>query len=596
MSELRSVEDAPSVEQTDEPGFPQIVGLTGMGLTALGLIVIAFSQSGPRMIPVSWAALMTAVGLTAMIYHALRDGSLEVRRAYFWLGLVLIAAMGLSAAAAPFVGEGESLTFRVKRIPIPLVSSVVWAPLLGFLGLVFTSTALRHEDDPWHVRLGLQALLVAGIVLSVGSVAAAVALPDTIVGPGVLYGLLGLGFVMAFLGRVDTADGPGYLVAAALGLIGGAALLYAFGRAVFPTILYEGPPALKDAFQKFDAWKVIARVGMVLACLGLAAWGGLNKNLPGWLRGGLALVGVAFAGVFVAASVNTVAMPPPAAYLVPHGLLLGSLGLVYLAFSLAVVSDSPLVALTRRELAGYFYSPIAYIVLLGMAVIQFVGYWLFLGIVLRPGPGGMQPFPEPVLQYFIPATFYGPIAAVFLIPALTMRLFSEERASGTLEVLLTAPLGEWTIVLSKFLGAWVFYLLTWVPMGLYLIGLRYEGGQPFDYRPLLGVYIAVGVCGAGFVAMGLFFSSLTKNQIIAAVLTFMAMLLLLSLYWSQYFVKVGDGVVHELVNALSVAAYRSTWEEAASGQLMVRDLVLHGSLAVFWLFLTVKSLESRKWG
>ncbi|QEL15523.1 ABC transporter permease [Limnoglobus roseus] len=585
MSELRSAELAPSEERTDEPGFTQIVGLAGAGFAVLGIIVIAFSQSSPRMIPVSWAYMMTAAGLLAMFYHALRDGSLEIRRAYFWIGVALLAVMGVSIALAQFGGDR-----------VPLVKSLAWAPLLGFLGLVFTTTALRHETDDWHVRLGLQALLIAGTVLSIGTVVLAVILPDTIVGPGVLYGLLGLGFVMAFLSRVDTGDGPGFLVASALGVLGGAALLYALGRAVFPTILYEGPPALKNAYQVLDPWKTLARGAIVLFCVGVAAWGGLNRNLPAWLRGGLALLGLGFAGVFVAASVNTFALPSPKPFLVPHGLLLGGLGLVYLAFSLGLVSDSPLIAMTRRELASYFYSPIAYVVLLGMAVIEFIGYWLFLGVILRAGPTGPRPFPEPVLQAFVPGTFLGPIAVVFLIPALTMRLFSEERRSGTMEVLITAPVSEWTIVLSKFLGSWFFYMLTWLPMGLYLLGLRFEGGQAFDYRPLLGLYIAIGVCGMGFVAMGLFFSSLTKNQIIAAVLTFMAMLLMLSLYWYTYFTRVGEGAIRELLNALSIASYWSTWEQAASGQLMVRDLVLHGSLAVFWLFLTVKSLESRKWG
>ena len=108
--------------------------------------------------------------------------------------------------------------------------------------------------------------------------------------------------------------------------------------------------------------------------------------------------------------------------------------------------------------------------------------------------------------------------------------------------------------------------------------------------------VEYGVCGTGFIAMGLFFSSLTKNQIIAAVLTFMAMLMMLALYWHTYFARVGEGFTRELMNALAIGSYWSTWEAAAGGQLPVRDLVLHGSLAVFWLFLTVKSLETRKWG
>ena len=90
----------------------------------------------------------------------------------------------------------------------------------------------------------------------------------------------------------------------------------------------------------------------------------------------------------------------------------------------------------------------------------------------------------------------------FLVPALTMRLLSEEKRTGTLEVLLTAPVNEAAVVLSKFLACWLFFMLCWVPTGLYLIALRVEGGQPFDYRPLLSFYLAVGASGAAFIAIG----------------------------------------------------------------------------------------------
>ncbi len=585
MSELRSVEEAPSEERTDEPGFTQIVGLTGIGLAVLGLIVVIANQYGPRVLSAGVGTLLVAVGLVGMFYHALRDGSLEVRRAYFWLGLGLLAAMGLTAAVGPFAGDR-----------LAFLQAIVLPPALGFFGLVFASTALRHENDDWHVRIGLAALLIAGTVLAIGSVVLAILKPDTIIGPGMLYGLLGLGFAMAFLSRVDTADGPGYLVATALGVVGGIALLYALGRAIFPTILYEGPPALKNAFQEIDTWKVIARGAIVLLCLGAAAWAALNKNLPVWLRGGLALLGVGFAGVFVAASVNTLALEQPKPFLVPNGLLLGGLGLVYLTFALGIVSDSPLIALTRRELASYFYSPIAYIVLAGMAVLTWVGYWMFVDQVFAadPSTGLMPAMVEPILRDYLPGWLIGPLVVLLLVPALTMRVYSEEKRTGTMEVLLTAPVGEFTIAVSKLLGCWFFFMLTWIPMGLYLIAMRSEGGQPFDYRPLLSLYLAIAVSGLALISMGLFFSSLTKNQVIAAVLTFVGVLVLFMLPWLAG-IKFLPGSLKEVVAALSHASYWLLWRGALSGQLPVRDLVLQASMAVFWFYLTVKSLEARKW-
>ncbi len=589
MIEQRTTEESPSNIRTDEMGWTQLVGLTGMGLTLLGTIVVVANQFSPRILTTGTGYLLAAAGLVSLFYHALRDRSLEIRRSYLYFGFGLILLSMIAAVIpGPLLGESTDKQPGYHFLP--------WSPLFGFLGLVFLITPLRHETDPKYLQYGLTILLIVGATLSIGAIGFGIVKPDSLVGPGILLGILGLGYLTAFLSRVDSSDGPGHLVASLIGVLGAVALLYAFGRSVLPTLFSEGPQALKNAYQAYDIWKVLARVLVVSVFLGLGAWGALSKQLPLWLRAGLAIIGLIFAGTFIVSGVATFAVKSFDIFLVPSGLLLGGMGIIYLAISIGIVSDSALVAMTRRELSGYFYSPIAYIVLLGMAVIEFIGYWLFLSEILRPGQSGMQSIKEPILDNFVPGTIIGPLAVIFLVPALTMRLFSEERRSGTMEVLITAPVNEWMIVLSKFLGAWFFYMLTWVPMGLYLIGLRFEGGQPFDYRPLLGLYIAIGVTGMGFIAMGLFFSSLTKNQIIAAVLTFMAMLLLFALSWYAYFARVGEGFIRELMNALSIASYWSTWQTATAGQLPVRDLVLHGSLAVFWMFLTVKVLEMRKWG
>src|SRR5262249_53320611 len=130
---------------------------------------------------------------------------------------------------------------------------------------------------------------------------------------------------------------------------------------------------------------------------------------------------------------------------------------------------------------------------------------------------------EPIVQYYFFALI--PVLAVILqVPAITMRLLSEERRTGALEVLLTAPVSEAPVVVGKFLATWIFFMVCWVPAGLFLIALRIETGQEFDYRPLLSFYAALAACGAAFVAIGLFFSALSSNQIVAAVLTFAVML------------------------------------------------------------------------
>ena len=121
------------------------------------------------------------------------------------------------------------------------------------------------------------------------------------------------------------------------------------------------------------------------------------------------------------------------------------------------------------------------------------------------------------------------IGLMLQIPVLTMRLVSEEKRTGSLRFMLTAPVNEWPIILSKFLATWLFFLISWLPATLFLIALRVEVGQPFDYRPLLSFYVSLAAQGLAFVGMGLF-STLTKNQIVAAVLTFAGMMAFLFCY------------------------------------------------------------------
>jgi ABC-2 type transport system permease protein len=180
---------------------------------------------------------------------------------------------------------------------------------------------------------------------------------------------------------------------------------------------------------------------------------------------------------------------------------------------------------------------------------------------------------------------------IFVVPVLTMRLFSEEKRSGTLEVLLTVPLEESSIVLSKFFASIVLYMVVWVPWLLYLVGLRVIGGEPFDYRPAISFFFALACCGAGFLAMGLFFSSLTRNQIAAAILTFMGMMLLLGFYILSFFIPPGN----PWYTILNYVNFLVLWRDSLTGKLEVRALVFWVSTAVFWLFLTIKVLEARKW-
>jgi ABC-2 type transport system permease protein len=134
-------------------------------------------------------------------------------------------------------------------------------------------------------------------------------------------------------------------------------------------------------------------------------------------------------------------------------------------------------------------------------------------------------------------------------------------------------------------------MILWLPWGLFLVGLRVQGGESFDYRPLISFFIALLFSGAGFLSMGLFFSSLTRNQIVASILTFVGMLMMLMILFIEQQLPPNSA----WLTVLSYASFIEHWGNALKGSLSPRYLMFHMSVAAFWLFLTVKVMESRRW-
>lgn len=274
-------------------------------------------------------------------------------------------------------------------------------------------------------------------------------------------------------------------------------------------------------------------------------------------------------------------------YFIPSGLTLVATSILHFGLALGICSDHPYVVLTRRELAAFFYSPIAYLVLLGTGAIAGILFFIVMQfLVLAAIRGATLTEGDLLLRYLgngIPI-----IAHLMIVPVLTMRLLSEEKRSGTLEMLLTVPLNETSVALAKFTAVLIFWLLTWLPYFLFFVALRVVGGEEFDYAPLLGFGVGLVVSGSGLLAMGLFFSSITRNQIIAAVLTFVAML---TLILAPNFFPEGSNW-EEIAN---YASFMELWRNLLRGDFAPRYLVFHLSAAVFFLYLTVKVLEARKW-
>jgi ABC-type transport system involved in multi-copper enzyme maturation permease subunit len=405
-----------------------------------------------------------------------------------------------------------------------------WGFLSFLLGLFFLLPATRNETDPtWHKRAAML-LGAGGVILALAGFIGANASTAFFLPAGMLLALLGLGYLWAFVGLQGVANDTAYRIGLGIGVLGALVFLVALGRSLLPPLFYS--------------WNWISR--------------------------------------------------PSEGYFASAGMLLMVLGILYMAVSAAICSDRPLAVLTRRELAAFFYSPIAYIVLFCFTLVGALQFWLFVSraydVSNSPTGMGSRPMVEPIIIQYI-FSLLPVFVIIFIIPLLTMRLLSEEKRTGTLEVLLTVPVTETSIVMSKFLAALVFFLLIWVPWGLFLVALRVGTGEAFDYRPLLSFTIGLMCSGAGFLSMGLFFSALTRNQIASAVLTTLGMVVLLTVYFIN--LEVPETSTWHAV--LTSASFVDQWMSTLQGKLSARDIVVPISSAILWLFLTVKVLEARKW-
>jgi ABC-2 type transport system permease protein len=569
----------PSATQVEVPQFSRFVGMVGLFLLTIGTASIIAADYGRGPLGASYGYIAGVFGLAGLLIHALRDSDLEIRRLYGAFGTFLVFV----AIIVGFLPGGEARALGYYFLP--------WGISAGFIGLLFLVPFLKHETEEPIKSFAEFFVLGIGALLLIASLAFGLFKPDFLVGPGLLLSLLGTAYVSAYLSNVDTSTGRGYQVAVALGVLGAVALAVALGRSIAPSVLYDGPSALRNAAQSTDKWKLAARLVSILLSGGVAALV-LVKALPLWFRSVSFVTGLALIGVFITGSVTKAIVLPPEPFLIPHGLILAGIGVLNLLLSAGILTDNQFIVLTRRELSSYFFSPIAYLVLFGVVMVLGIGYiWFVITVSAGRGNGPPQPIPEPILQFYSGFNIVSAFLVVFIVPALTMRLFSEEQRSGTLEVLLTAQVSDATVVLSKFTACWIYFMICWLPGGLYLIGIRIDGGVPFDYRPLLSYYLCLGCCAAALVSIGLFFSSLTRNQIVCAVLTGSTMFaIILTVVFTR-----SESLPEGLRAVLSKFDLLSLWGTALSGQLPVQAVVFQLSLAAFFLFLTTKVLEVRKW-
>jgi len=241
-------------------------------------------------------------------------------------------------------------------------------------------------------------------------------------------------------------------------------------------------------------------------------------------------------------------------------------------------------AIVRRELIATFSSPLAYIVMTAFLLMQGYIFYLIVSFLNNPQTPAMTP-----LRLFFGGTIFFWLFLLFVVPVITMRLIAEERRSGTIEVLLTSPVTEYQVVIGKFLAAMAFYVALWLPTVLYVLILRRH--SEIDLGPVVAGYIGVLLLGFLFLAVGTFTSTMTNNQLIAAIIAFAAMVLLFSI-----------GLVEQLMTSTSLLkdalAHMNLWtqmDDFAKGIVDSRHVVYQLSMGVLFLFLAAKSLEVKKW-
>jgi ABC-2 type transport system permease protein len=229
--------------------------------------------------------------------------------------------------------------------------------------------------------------------------------------------------------------------------------------------------------------------------------------------------------------------------------------------------------IARKELSTYFVSPVAYVVTAAFLVLM--GYFFSL-----------------IMFYTREASMRGlflnmAIILLLVSPALTMRLLAEEQRMGTIELLLTAPVRDWEVVLGKFLASVGFFATMLALTGFYpLILVRF--GNP-DLGPILTGYLGVFLLGSAFMAGGLFASSLTQNQIVAAIVGFG---LLLILWLSHAAGGLVGGPVGDFLDALALSSH---FDDFTKGVVDSTHLIYYLSIIAAFLFLATRSLETRRW-
>ena len=245
----------------------------------------------------------------------------------------------------------------------------------------------------------------------------------------------------------------------------------------------------------------------------------------------------------------------------------------------------------RKEMRSYFVSPVAYLLLLMFALLFGFFFWNAVGEFSYYSVQSMmqgESFPMNINEQIIrPLLGNITILGLFFVPLITMRLFAEEKRTGTIELLTTSPIRDGEVILGKWLAALTLYTCILLVTGLNFIFL-FKYGNP-DWKPLAINYLGLLLQAAALLAIGTFISTLTKNQIIAGAATFGVCLLIFVLGWVTGF---NSATWAQVCSYISVNTHM---ESFGRGVLDLKDAVYYVTLTIFGLFLTARSIESLRW-
>jgi len=251
-----------------------------------------------------------------------------------------------------------------------------------------------------------------------------------------------------------------------------------------------------------------------------------------------------------------------------------------------------ILAITYKELKSYFASPIAYVVI-GLYALVY-GYYFYLAVrfferqsLQMMGFGAGAPAVNINEQLIRPVFQYSRVVFLIVLPMITMRTYSEEKRSGTIELLLTAPITDFQIIMGKFFGAMGLYASMLGVTVIHML-LLYWVSSP-ELMPILTSYLGLLLMGGCFMAVGLLISSLTRNQIVAVVATFAVFMMFWMINWIAQFTS---PTTQAILNYLSITGHL---EDFMGGVIDTKHIVYYLSFILFGLFLTARSVDVERW-